>query len=427
MKKIICLALAAAALTGAVSVIADAALLSPAVSVIAEDAEMIKTGLVGTDIKFTDGDFKRALGISDFKSVKIISLPSSNEGTLYLGSRRVSAGQTIKRRNIGALYFRAADSTVSECSFLFTCDSLAGGAEIPCTLKFIEEINRAPAAGNADAAISVWTQMDISYHGEMVGTDPEGDELVYMIIRYPEKGMLTVADNTSGKFVYSPSDGYTGSDSFTYVVRDEYGNYSKPQEVSVKVIKRESNVTYVDMENNPAYNAAVVMTAKKIMTGSLLGDDMYFDPDDTVTRAEFTAMALKALGISPMGSAAVTYFDDDDEIPSSLKGYVCAAQRLGVINGSFKDGELVFEPNREITRPEAASIITKLIDADIPDETYVFSDSDSIPSWAVGAVGAMYSLGIFNVTDGAIGASSDVTRADCAGMLMRIMELEDKL
>ena len=163
------------------------------------------------------------------------------------------------------------------------------------------------------------------------------------------------------------------------------------------------------------------------MTGSLLGDDMYFDPDDTVTRAEFTAMALKALGISPMGSAAVTYFDDDDEIPSSLKGYVCAAQRLGVINGSFKDGELVFEPNREITRPEAASIITKLIDADIPDETYVFSVSDSIPSWAVGAVGAMYSLGIFNVTDGAIGASSDVTRADCAGMLMRIMELEDKL
>ena len=120
MKKIICLALAAAALTGAVSVIADAALLSPAVSVIAEDAEMIKTGLVGTDIKFTDGDFKRALGISDFKSVKIVSLPSSNEGTLYLGSRRVSAGQTIKRRNIGALYFRAADSTVSECSFLFT-------------------------------------------------------------------------------------------------------------------------------------------------------------------------------------------------------------------------------------------------------------------------------------------------------------------
>lgn len=422
MKKLL-LTLTALTLLLCTTIGAGAAFLGRAASVLADDVTLIKTGLLGETLTFSDTDFKEALAVTDFDTVTVQSLPRSTEGTLLLAGRRIGVGQVIKRKNVASLAFVPASKSVTECKFSFTCDRYAGGAEILCTLKFIDKVNYAPKIDEAaSAALSVSTQKNVSLFGEMCATDPEGDALEYIVVSYPKRGTLTVTDKATGEYRYTPDATYTGNDAFTYVARDEYGNYSYPAKVEIKVDRRASEVDYTDMKNRPEYGAALVMTAKGIMAGTPAGDDILFQPDATLTRAQFVAMALKSVGVRRDSSMATTCFDDDGEIPDSLRGYVATAQRIGVVNGSFTGGKLLFRPNDAVTKYEAASILAALTGAKADGETAAFADADTIPAWARPGVLAMVSGGIFRTTDGKIGADAKVTRAQAAVWLCRICE-----
>lgn len=384
-------------------------------AVVATDVSVIRTGLRGQKITFTDADIKSALVLTDFKSATITKIPPSSEGALFLGGKRVGEGQVIKRRDVASLSFMPASAEVSESGFSFTVDGYGGGAEIQCILRFIDKVNYAPKT--EDTAVFT-TQQEICVFGSLIATDPEGDALEYITVSYPKRGELTVTSD--GKFTYTPNDDYTGTDRFTYVVRDEYGNYSEPTEVNLKVTERMCSTVYADMTEREEYNAAVAMTAINVMGGTILGDDVYFMPDVVVTRAEFVAMALKARGIKADSTVSSTFFDDDSDIPTSLRGYVATAQRLGIAEGDFKSGKLTFAPNEPITRYEAARIISKLIGANTEDsEESIYLSDESIPIWARASVAAMCTLGVLDEGDD---MSAAVTRADTAKMLYRIID-----
>lgn len=390
--------------------------------VVASDVNMIKTALIGQKITFTDGDFKSALALADFDTITITQIPASTEGTLLLSGRRVGKGRVIKRKNLGGLVFIPASDAVTECKFKFTVDGYAGGAEIECILKFIDKVNYAPEAiGDTVGTSGINTQQSISVWGNLGATDPEGDALEYIIVTYPKRGSITLTEKDSGRYCYSPIGSYVGKDKFTYVVRDEYGNYSKPMTVSVRINERMCDTVYRDMEEREEYNAAVAMTAMGIMSGTQLGDDMYFNPDDTMTRAEFVTVAMKCAGIKADSSLMSTYFDDDDKISVSLKGYIATAQRTGIIVGDFKDGKLLFSPNEEITRYEAAKILASVIGANSEGEESVFAGDGDIPVWARSGVYAMCSLGIFD-SDDVSSLSEKITRADVAEYLYRLLK-----
>ena len=393
------------------------------VQVIAENVSMIKTGLIGQKISFSDGDFKSALALANFDTITITEIPSSTEGTLILGGRRVGKGRVIKQKNLGALVFIPASESVTECSFKFTVDGYAGGSEIECILKFIDKVNYAPEAlGDSVSASIIQTQQSISVYGNLDANDPENDNLEFIIVTYPKKGTLTLTEMDSGRYCYTPNKNLTGKDKFTYVVRDEYGNYSKPMTVSVKITERLCDTVYRDMQDREEYNATVAMAAMGIMSGKQIGDDLYFEPDKTVTRAEFVAMAMKCVGIRADSTMQSTYFDDDEDISASLKGYIATAQRVGYISGDFKDGKLVFSPNEEITKYEAAKILSAMIGKNGEGEESVFAGDDSIPVWARAGVYAMCSLGIFDNQDSTT-LSDKVTRGDAAEFLYRLSRL----
>lgn len=389
-------------------------------TVVAADVNMIKTGLIGQKISFTDGDFKSALAISDFKSITVTEIPSSTEGTLLLGGRRVSKGRVIKRQNLGSLIFIPASDSVRECKFKFTVDGYAGGAEIECILKFIDKVNYAPkASGDAAGASNINTQQSISVFGNLSATDPEGDEIEYIIVSYPKNGILTLVDECSGRYQYTPIGNFKGNDKFIYVARDIYGNYSKPMTVSVKVNERMCDTVYRDMENREEYNAAVAMTAMGIMSGRQIGDDLYFDPDKSVSRAEFVAMAMKCAGIKADSTLTNTYFDDDGDISVSLKSYIATAQRTGLVVGDFKDGKLLFSPDEEITRYEAAKILATILGTDGEGEESVFATDNNVPIWARSGVNTMCTLGVFD-NDDSSSLSDKITRGDVADYLLKI-------
>ena len=163
------------------------------------------------------------------------------------------------------------------------------------------------------------------------------------------------------------------------------------------------------------------MNALGIMSGSRVGDDMYFLPEGGVTRAEFVAMAMKALSIRADTTLTATYFDDNDKIPLSLVSYVATAARCGIVNGAFDGSELNFRPNDIITRCEAAIIMSNLLE--IKAESSVFSEIDGIeavPVWARGQVGAMIETGIFDEGDG-LNMNEALNRESVAEYLYRLI------
>ena len=420
MKKLTALLLVITTLFTLLAITA-AASFGNGISAVASDVSIVKSSLYGKKITFTDTDFKQGLCITDFKRVTITELPSSTDGTLMIAGRRASEGVSIKRKNLPALVFIPTSEEVKEASFKFKIDEYAGGEEIVFKLRFTDKINYEPILPEAnEPCLNEKTQREISIYGRMEATDSEGDELEYMVVTYPENGALKVIDKKSGSYLYTPDDGFVGADSFSYVAHDEWGNFSEMAEVSITVGKRMSEVRYVDMTSRPEYSAAVAMTAMGIMGGRVMGDGVYFDPDETVTKAEFVSMTLKAIGIEASKNRT-TYFDDNDDIPSPLAGYVAKAQSIGAINGTFENGKLLFKPNEEITKYEAAMIMASLIDVKSNGEIPVFSDINDIPCYARGDVYKMCAVGIFEHSDNTVNAGASVTRADAARYLYKLI------
>ncbi|MBR2650769.1 MAG: S-layer homology domain-containing protein [Clostridia bacterium] len=420
MKKLIIVTFILAILTATLSPLVSADFLGSAGAVLANDVKLIKTGLLGERMVFSDTDFKTALGIAEFGSVTVKSLPESGDGTLMLSGRRVSEGQVIKRRSIPSLVFIPESKKTTEARFTFSVDG-GSSADMECILKFIDRVNYAPKIKEGtEGSLSVTTQSGISVFGRISASDPEGDAIEYMIVTQPKYGILTV-NGENGEFKYLPGEGFQGKDSFVFVLRDEYGNFSEPSSVSVKITERMSDVVFVDMLESKSYNAAVSMSAMGIMSGSRVGDDMYFLPEEGVTRAEFVAMAMKALSIRADDTLTSTYFDDNDKIPRSLVSYVATAARCGIVNGAFDGSRLNFRPNDIITRCEAAIIMSNLLE--VKSESAVFSTIDGIetvPVWARGHVGAMVEVGIFD-EDEELNMNEPLCRETVAEYLYRMM------
>jgi len=423
MKKIITSILLIALLTLSVFSVFASADFGSGVATVAEQTKVIKTGLIGRKLTFSENDFKQALCVDTFDSITITKLPKSSEGTLMLAGRRLGENSVVKRKNIPSLVFIPASKEVTECKFYFTIDKLAGGEEIEFIIKLADKINYEPKIEEeAQDSFAKTTQREIGVYGKLTASDPEGDKIEYIIVSYPESGTLNLMNKNTGEYIYTPKNSYTGKDSFIFVARDEWGNYSTPKKVTVSVTERMSEVVYHDMKDRSEYNSAVKITAMGVMSGELLGDHNYFNPDKTVTRAEFLAMAMKALGIRPTESNSSTYFDDNDEIPTALLPYVVTAQKMGAVLGVFKDSALLFRPNESITKYEAAVMLTCLTGASAEGETPVFADNADIPVWARASVYAMYSMGIFDTDGGNVNPKDTVSRAECAEYLVRIIE-----
>ena len=73
MKKLFLLFLATVLVALPISI--SATTLSPALTTLTKETKMIKSGLIGQTMTFSDIDFKTAMNVSDFKSITITSLP----------------------------------------------------------------------------------------------------------------------------------------------------------------------------------------------------------------------------------------------------------------------------------------------------------------------------------------------------------------
>ena len=392
-------------------------------SILTSNEVMVKGGLVGRDVTFAVSDFAQALGTADIEAITIVSLPDERDGVLKLSNMRVSAGQTVRKEYLHLLTFVPVDSEVREASFGFSCGDYAGGSVFSCEIRITDKDNYAPTVEGASGQTSLLTQRGVAVYGTLVGTDKENDELTYIVTSYPTNGTLTLIDEKGGKFSYTPNEGYCGKDSFRYVIRDYYGNYSYEDTVKIEVAEKKIELDYADIVGHSAYNAALNAAANSWMLGTLSGDGMYFAPEGTVSRGDFVVMAMKAAGISAQKNLTDTCFDDNEKIPVSVRSYVATAQQKGYVIGSFEGDGLYFHAERPVTRAEAAVIVNRILALGAPTSTPTFSDADTVPVWASDAIASLFEAGILDAKETGIAATSPLSRADAAVMLDEIAKI----
>lgn len=83
----------------------------------------------------------------------------------------------------------------------------------------------------------------------------------------------------------------------------------------------------------------------------------YFNPNNSITRAEFVKMLVRSLGCNYQSEKGVTFSDVDPNM--WYAEYINFAVKQGWVNG-YKDG--TFRPNAAITRQEAAKIFVRATD-----------------------------------------------------------------
>lgn len=282
----------------------------------------------------------------------------------------------------------------------------------------------AEAAEGAPIAqeISISTYRGIPYQAQFLATDSEGEDMTFAIVDQPRKGSVTI---DGADFTYTPDEGVTGGDSFTYTATDSSGNVSLPATVTVTIEKTRSGVTYADTADSAAAAAAQYLAEEGIFTGAKIGDTYYFEPDKTVSREEFLAMTLETAG-RDVSAVTMTGFCDDEAIPTWAKAYAAAGVTDGIIRGTSTAEGVAFRGGEPITFNEAATVLNRVLDLGDVDLSVWYADREAVSSWAAQAVANMESVSVLSAGSfGSDAMSEPVTRADAAWMLSAAGQLLD--
>ncbi len=399
---------------------------SPALKVIAASHRMVKGVFADSDISFSIDDFDTLLGCR-VASVTVTSLPEATEGRLILGTTPVMKGQTVSRNYLDMLTFSPSCNASSEASFGFCAQTPNGEYRTGCTLYISDNENTAPTSAGLDGSLfKLQVMQSLELCGRLRAWDAEGDGISYKISEYPKNGELLLSDASSGAYRYIPNENFTGADSFSYTAVDKFGAESEEITVSVEVKKSDSNTFYSDLGSHWAHNAAVKLTDAGVMSGCVKSGMRFFEPEKKMTLSSFTSAAMKAIGYDLDDVVgAETVFWDNNDIPKDDVAYVAEAAKLGYIKGNENEnGKLYFNPNKEVSRAEAALILSRMLDGSEPVYRAVFADETSVPTEARDAIYTMNSLGIMDGTgNGNISADASLNRAEAAVMLDKMISV----
>lgn len=152
-----------------------------------------------------------------------------------------------------------------------------------------------------------------------------------------------------------------------------------------------------------------------------------FQPQRAVTRAEFTAMLVRALEeTSNYLRSDVSFIDVKEE--SWYYESIMKAVSIGLVKGV---GKGQFNPEATITREQMAVMLSKAsslmnleeIQTEQPIELEQFKDADAIHSWALEDVERVLHQGLMRgMSDDMFSPTSSVTRAQAAVVISRLLQ-----
>lgn len=196
----------------------------------------------------------------------------------------------------------------------------------------------------------------------------------------------------------------------------------------VKLVMSAEPAPFWDLQEHWAFATVVQLVDKGIISGY---EDYTFRPDHPITRAEISAILARAMALPPGNIAMLAGYSDAPDLPVWAKGAVASALEAGLLKGyPGEDGSSAIQPADNITRTELAVILGRALTLKTGDrqaQAKDFTDQDQIPAWAMEGVNlAAHKELIKGYPDGSFRPESEVTRAEAAMMVARLMENVDE-
>jgi len=177
----------------------------------------------------------------------------------------------------------------------------------------------------------------------------------------------------------------------------------------------------VDISGHWAQDSIVRLASLEIANGY----NGRFNPNGTVTRAEFAAMMVKALGFADQAQVVKGSSTGYKDVPPGhwASGFIILARELGIISG-YPDGS--FGPSASIRRDEITSVLVRALELTPFDNmsglAETFGDSAEIPAWAADAVETAYNYKLVNgYPDGRFHPDRSATRGETAALVEKVL------
>ncbi|GMX66997.1 hypothetical protein Elgi_62700 [Paenibacillus elgii] len=367
------------------------------------DADTLKEAFranSGVEVKFTGDKLElAAAGLSDASRKDGTTLAVTGDSGRY--------ALPLNALKLEALA-RQLDSAVSDMSIRFAIKKLSGSER--------DEIKLAVNGASVEDGIHLSVEA-VNKEGRTVPVSFGSSPVTYQLIldqavdRSKATGVLYDPATKRVRFVPTLFDTRNGQMAAT-LKRSGNGTYA--------II--EMNKSFADMTNHWA-QADVELLANKLVVEGV--SDNRFEGDRPITRSEFAALLVRALGLSP--ATAKSGYND----VASGAWYaedVAAAAAAGLISG-YEDGS--FRPDRQIKREEQAAMLiramsyagleTQISQAKQSEALAPFKDAGNL-GWAKPEVTAAIHAGLMNGTTAeTLEADGIATRAQSAVMLKRFL------
>ncbi|MGO4543613.1 S-layer homology domain-containing protein [Paenibacillus sp. 2TAB23] len=231
-----------------------------------------------------------------------------------------------------------------------------------------------------------------------------------------DSAVALVYDAATGQFRYVPSLFTTAGGKTTAAI------ISLSNSIYAVAVHK---LSFKDIGKHWAKSNIELLASKLIVSGV---SDSEFVPNRTITRAEFTAMLARALGLgSGDGSKAQTFAD----VPAAAwyADAIKAAASHGIMKG-FEDGH--FRPNETITREQMAVMAANAlrfakqaganVSLDAP-QAVSFADESDIHGWAIEAVKTVAAAGVLKGKGNDRFLPADLaSRAEAAVIIARLLQ-----
>ena len=190
-------------------------------------------------------------------SIAVLANDTDPDGdTLSVSSMTQGAHGSVVKEMSGNLRYTPNSNYSGSDSFSYTISDGKGLTATASVSVTIKAVNDAPVAAN----VSLTTLRNVSVNGSIVASDADGDTLSYSLTGAPGNGMV-VLNNATGSFSYTPSTGFSGSDSFVVTVSDGKGG-SAVSTVTIAVMAVNAAPIAVNDSATTAKDTAVTIAVR---------------------------------------------------------------------------------------------------------------------------------------------------------------------
>jgi hypothetical protein len=253
-------------------------------------------------------------------------------------------------------------------------------------------------------------EMLTDFNGKYISTTFELDEQTN-----PNELTVLTLDESTGQLAFVPAIFQT-VDGKTKVT------LKSPHDSHYGVVRSQKN--FMDINGHWAKKDLELLASKGLLKGA---SETIFAPDNSVTRAEFTSMLARALGLKDDKQAAAILSDVTQD--KWYAGAVGAAVKAGIVSG-YKEG--TFGADDLVTREQIAVMLgnaLKFLQASVnirERQDIVIAqviDQQKISIWAMPSVAQLLDTGIINGrTDHSFAPQDAASCAEAATMLVRFLQ-----